>query len=315
MRNHFKVQGTRYKVQSTFHLSPFTFHLSRQRGFTLVEMIVVMVITGILGGMVAMFIKAPVQGYVDSARRAAMVDIADTALRRLARDIRTAVPNSVRVGGSTYIEFLPTKDGGRYRASPATAGTVYCGSYAAAVLDFGAADTCFEIIGTPIIFSNVAGNVDQIVIGSTQSDGNPPYVTTVLGVLRAYTGGAGSQPSVAMAGAAQFPAFAEVQGQRFDVVPGDQQAVTYACENVAAAPAGGDGPGTLRRYWRYGFNATQVAPPLGGQSAILADKVSDCNIVYDAVNQRNGLVAIRLGITRGGESISLYHQVHVNNVP
>ncbi len=288
--------------------------LKSQGGFTLVEMIVVMVITGIIGGMVAMFIKAPVQGYVDSARRAEMTDIADTALRRLARDIRTAVPNSVRVlgcGTTPCIEFLPTKDGGRYRADPAGAGGICGGSTLGDALSFDVADTCFEIIGTRITFT--AG--DQIVIGSTQSDGNPSYVTTVLGVLRAYTGGTGSQPSVAMAGAAQFPAFAEVQGQRFDVVPGDQQAVTYACENVAAAPAGGDGPGTLRRYWRYGFNATQVAPPLGGQSAILADKVSACEIVYDAVNQRNGLVAIRLGITRGGESISLYHQVHVNNVP
>ncbi len=320
MRNHFKVQGTRCKVQGTKHLSPFTCHLSRQRGFTLVEMIVVMVITGIIGGMVAMFIKAPVQGYVDSARRAEMTDIADTALRRLARDIRTAVPNSVRIpaGVSTYIEFLPTKDGGRYRASPATAGTVYCGSYAAAVLNFDAADTCFEIIGTPIIFSNVVGNVDQIVIGSTQSDGNPPYVTTVLGVLRAYTGGTGAQPFVAMAGAAQFPAFAEVQGQRFDVVPGDQQAVTYACETAVPAAASGDGPLVLRRYWRYGFIAAQPVPPITSgsvQSAILADKVSACEIIYDPVNQRNGLVAIRLEITRGGESISLYHQVHVNNVP
>ena len=92
-----------------------------QRGFTLVEMIVVIVITGIIGGVVAMFIRAPVQGYMDSARRAEMTDIADTALRRMARDIRTAVPNSVRIpvaAGSTYIEFLPTKAGGRYRANP-----------------------------------------------------------------------------------------------------------------------------------------------------------------------------------------------------
>ena len=68
-----------------------------QRGFTLVEMIVVIVITGIIAGVVAIFLRAPVQGYVDSARRAEMTDIADTALRRIGRDLRTAVPNSVRV--------------------------------------------------------------------------------------------------------------------------------------------------------------------------------------------------------------------------
>jgi MSHA biogenesis protein MshO len=103
-----------------------------------------------------------------------------------------------------------------------------------------------------------------------------------------------------------------VQGQRFDVVPGDQQAVTYACLN--AGTNGGDGTGTLTRYWAYGFHAAQIMPP-GGQTSVLADRVSACEISYDLVSQRNGLVAIRLEITRGGESISLYHTIHVNNVP
>ncbi len=69
----------------------------QQYGFTLIEMIVVIVITGIIAGVVAVFLKAPVQGYIDSARRAELTDIADTAIRRMARDVRTAVPNSVRV--------------------------------------------------------------------------------------------------------------------------------------------------------------------------------------------------------------------------
>ena len=111
----------------------------QQSGFTLVEMIVVMVITGIIGGMVAIFIRAPVQGYMDSARRAELTDIADTALRRMARDVRSAVPNSVRLSGSTVIEFLPTRDGGRYRAN--TPGNV---------LNFGTLDGSFDIVGTPI---------------------------------------------------------------------------------------------------------------------------------------------------------------------
>lgn len=298
-----------------------SFIRQKQSGFTLVEMIVVMVITGIIGGMVAIFIRAPVQGYVDSSRRAEMTDIADTALRRLARDIRTAVPNSVRVancGATPCVEFLPTKAGGRYRAAAATSGTVVCGSYAGAVLDFDTADSCFEIIGTgiPLVRGATDDQSDQIVIGSTQSSGNPPYIKTFAGngVRRPYTGVTGTQTSVSITNV-QLPAFAELEGQRFDVVPGDQQAVTYACLNVTT-DANGDGTGTLTRYWAYNFNPSQVAPAsLGGSNAILADRVSACEITYDAVNQRNGLVAIRLGITRSGESVSLYHTIHVNNVP
>ena len=299
-----------------------------QRGFTLVEMIVVIVITGIISGMVAMFIRTPVQGYMDSARRAEMTDIADTALRRIGRDIRTAVPNSVRLptpAGSTYIEFLPTKAGGRYRANPP--GTGSCG-VAGDELSFTAADTCFEIIGSAITFTTG----DQIVVGSTQSDGNPPYqdpTAAACGIAATSTcvrrpvpaAGAGVQQKVVMASAYAFPAFAELPGQRFDVVPGNQQAVTYSCEGVNIA--GGEGTGTLKRYWGYGFipNAANAVPPaFTGQitapvSAILADKIGSCSIVYDVVNQRNGLVAITLGITRGGETISLYQEIHVNNIP
>lgn len=281
----------------------------QQAGFTLVEMIVVMVITGIIGGMVAIFIRAPVQGYMDSARRAELTDIADTALRRMARDVRTAVPNSVRLSGSTVIEFLPTKEGGRYRAN--TPGNV---------LNFGTIDGSFDIVGTAINF--VAG--DYIVIGSTQSDGNPPYDTSA-GILRAYA----SQTVVSGVQTVTFtntslPIWAELPSQRFDVVDGAQQAVTYACEGLGTTS--GNGTGRLMRYWKYGFYTSQPTPPITVQapvppnatvvqSAILADKVSVCQIEYDVPNQRFGLLTVRLTLTSGGESVSLYNEIHVNNAP
>ena len=292
--------------------------LKSQQGFTLVEMIMVIVITGIIGGIVAVFIRAPVQGYMDSARRAEMSDIADTAMRRLGRDLRTAVPNSVRVpsvAGSTYIEFLPTKDGGRYRVDSGS-GAGNCG-VAGDNLLFAVPDSCFEIVGPPIDFNTG----DAIVIGSTQADGSLPYksVSDATGVRRiiAAAGVGLAQQAVQITVSTEpFPVFADLPGHRFEVVPGDQQAVTYACLNVPGVDGNGDGTGTLTRYWAYGFNIAQAAPAaLGGSNAILADKVSACNFVYDTSNQRNGLVAVSLTITRSNESVNLYHEIHVNNIP
>ena len=90
-----------------------------QQGFTLVEAVMVIAITGIIAAVVATFIRAPVQGSFDSARRAELTDVADTAVRRISRDLRLALPNSVRVqlvAGVYYLEFLQTSDGGRYRS-------------------------------------------------------------------------------------------------------------------------------------------------------------------------------------------------------
>jgi MSHA biogenesis protein MshO len=277
--------------------------VKNQSGFTLVEMIIVIVITGIIGGIVAMFIKAPVQGYVDSARRAELTDIADTAVRRMARDIRSAVPNSVRFSNciAPCVEFIPTKDGGRYRAELKPDGT-------GNVLNFGAADGSFDIVGGAIDFKTG----DFIVVGSTQSDGSLPYdAITASGVLRATTlPTAGARTSVTMAATA-LPVTAELPSQRFDVVDVDQEAVTYAC--VGGGVVNGEGNGNLMRYSNYGFNVapTTVTP------AILASKV-DCTktiIDYDLPNQRFGLVAVRLTLTSGGESVTLYNEVHVNNAP
>ena len=54
-----------------------------QRGFTLVELIMVIVIMGVVGGMVSVFMKGPIDAYISGGRRAALTDTADTAVRRM----------------------------------------------------------------------------------------------------------------------------------------------------------------------------------------------------------------------------------------
>lgn len=289
-----------------------------QSGFTLVEIIMVIVITGILGSMVAVFLRAPVQQYLDAGLRADLTDIADLALRRMANDLRTAVPSSVRpTGTTTYIEFLPTKNGGRYRAVSGV-GMVCAGEPGnvegdALLFASSVADTCFQILGPTITFADPATVVDRIVVGSAQP-GVYPYDTGVSGVLRAYNGASGVQQKVVITGN-PLPAAAAATSQRFEVVSGEQQAVTYACVGtLGTLDANQDGQGQLVRYWNYGIGPTQSAPAslLSGSSAVLANKISDCSIFVDPVR---GLIANTLQITRASEVVSLYQEIHVASSP
>lgn len=284
-----------------------------QDGFTLVEMIMVIVITGIIGGMVAVFLKAPIQQYMDVARRADMTDIADTALRRIGRDLRLALPNSVRVtgvcGGSgttCFIEFLPTTGGGRYRAAADPTPTATgCGSSAANVLDLTAADTCFEVLGPmpPTFTGGESVVVYNLGISGAMAYDNSSRTTSAV------TRGPGN--IINIAGGKQFPF--DSPSHRFQVIT---TPVTYVC-----APAPNGINGTLTRYWGYPIQFAQptALPTLESVNlgAVLANHVSSCRFAYDAavVAQRSGLVTMNLAITRDNETVTLYSATHVSNEP
>jgi len=278
----------------SIHGSRFTIYGSScGRGFTLIEMIMVIVITGIIGVAVAIFMRRPVEAYVDTARRAELTDIADTALRRITRDIRTAVPNSIRVDATgKYIEYLQASGGGRYRAELDVSG-------AGDILDFTGPDSTFDVIGPMPSFSGG----ESIVIYNLTSD-------TVLATANAYSGDnrasydSNSPSTITLNPGKQFPF--PSPGKRFQVV---QYPVTYACE-----------AGVLRRYWGYTIQLTpQPTPPTTppGSNAPLATNVTDCSFSYltGGAGGRTGVVSLALQVEQSGEKVRLFQQAHVNNVP
>ena len=278
---------------NTAHGSRLTAHALRPvRGVTLVEMIVVIAITGVIASAVAVFIRRPVEGYVDAVRRAELTDIADTALRRVTRDLRSALPNSIRVtsvAGVTYIEYLQTSGGARYRAELDSGG-------AGDTLDFTtpAGDSTFDVIGPMPAF---AGG-ESIVVYNLAASG---------ATANAYGGDnraawlSNTPTQITLTAPKLFP-FAS-PAKRFHVV---QYPVTYECN---------PGAGVLRRYWGYAIAAAQPTPPGGGSNALLATNVTGCTFTYVEVNQRTGVVALFLQVGRDGETVSLFQEAHVNNVP
>ena len=90
-------------------------------GFTLVELVAVIVVLSIVGTFSARFLGWGAQYYVDVSERQKVLDDSRFIIERLTRELRQAVPYSTRVNsGNNYscIEFAPIITSGRYLTIP-----------------------------------------------------------------------------------------------------------------------------------------------------------------------------------------------------
>jgi MSHA biogenesis protein MshO len=280
-----------------------------EAGFTLIEAIVAIVITGIVAGIVAGFIAKPVEGYADSVRRAELTDVADVALRRMTRDVRLALPNSLRTVANGF-EFVMTRAGGRYRADGdgSTCGNflfttdVDCtpGVETASELDFDVLGPMPAITGGDriVVYNFGAGYAPA----DAYAGGN---IATVSGAVAITVN---PVPLVANPFPAQLPPLPSPTA-RFQVVGATDLVVRYTCTG-----------GVLTR-----FAGCSLATPsvCAGTGAVLAGSVTaepkaTCTIDYaSAATGRNGLLLVRLTLTDtpSGESATLVQQIHVDNAP
>ena len=280
-----------------------------QGGFTLVEAVMVIVLTGIIAAVVAVFIQGPVQGYFDTVRRSQSSDVADFALRRVARDLQTALPNSMRStdANNYFLEFLPVRSAGRYRAA---------GDGGTDMLDITnpAVDNSFGVLSPGV---SVASG-DSIVIYNTGQTGADAYAGANRRAVSSTTPAlpTSAATNIVLVAGAQFPRHSS--SYRFQVV---STPVTYAC----------DVSGTLWRFAGYSIQASQpvalnVSSQLVTGSGNITGQRLATNIVCasDASNigtgfqvqNADGLVLLRIQLRdSAGDTVSLYREVHVDNAP
>ncbi len=288
------------------------------RGFTLVELIIVVVVGAIMAATLSLFLPPALESYRDTRVRSDLVDQTDTALRRMLRDVRMAVPNSLRMAAANCIEMVPAMTGGRYRAdvdatNDTPAGCTTPSATCAAPLYTDRAITAFDSLST-LSATPAAG--DWVVVDN--QNGNDVYEgTNRAAIVSVATPPASWQGKHRITIAStQFPA--GYAGGRFVVVPNNQKAVSYVCTG-AGVDASGNGTGTLYRVKNYGFNA---AYPSSCQSTatgeVLATHVRSCTFVYDpnqGATQQSGFLWLEMAITRNNETVFLAEGAHVMNVP
>jgi len=272
-------------VSKSCKISPPKFKAQNTHGFTLIELIMVIVIVGIMATITTDIITLPIKSYIDLERRTTLVDSAEMSLRRMQRDIRRALPNSIRITSGTVIELLHTSDGGRYRAKLASDGS-------GNILDFTSADNSFDVLGS----LNAIPNGELVIynLGSTTADayaGNNRETIANISTIN----------SITLSSAKLFPL--QSPQQRFFIV---DTPITYSCNS-----------GELRRYDNYSISSS--APSLGSLSYNVQASSNNltCAFKYNAgTATRAGLVTLEITLTDDeGESAKLIHQVHVDNMP
>jgi MSHA biogenesis protein MshO len=285
-------------------------HNFRRRGFTLIELVVAIAVGAVVVSFMAMFIVGPVNAYQAQARRAELVDTADSVLRLMARDIRAALPNSIRIkpnGNVLALEMLATIDAGRYRDTDAT-------STPARELDFSAADGSFATLGQLTIPTG-RFYLSIYNVGVPGADAYEMANVITPSSVNVGITNSGSESVITMTPAFKF-AYAS-PANRVYLVRGP---ITYLCDKTA---------GTLVRYDGYAIasdQATRVSDAsliaAGAARGQVAESVFDCSFDYlpGTASSRAGLVTLAITLQRTQlnstpEQIRLLHQVHVENVP
>lgn len=303
-----------------------------ERGVTLIELVIAMVLVGIIVAAIAFFLS-PIRQSTDLALRAELTDIADNTLQRIGREVKLALPNSVRLTSDSglapfhILEFLALREAGRYRAEGGSvAGGTACDADDPSLgvadndqlsFDLVPGERCFKTIG---LLAN-AGSVtttDYLVLNNF-GPGFPGQ--------DAYEAGAANRAKIDTAVGVeanrnrmrfeQTPfarALHDSPAKRFHIISGP---VSFRCDTAAS---------TITRYWNYG----PIVPtePVAAQpktfttpnAALIAEHVVGCEFEYANVGPQLGLLTMRITLRRalfGGasETVSLFHAVHVSNTP
>jgi MSHA biogenesis protein MshO len=266
-----------------------------QRGFSLIELVMVIILLGIIAAIMAPIITSSVTAYQDTRARQELLARGRLALDRLARDIHRAVPNSLRTvaGSSDTIEFVTASSGGRYLdRDDDLISAANCPTARRFRTGFALSQLCLLHPGgtQPAISTG-----DILTIGNT----SPDFLEN--GITRVTVTSVTDASPLWTVGFATFT-FTEAS-------PGKHYAVADAVHEVGLVS------NALRWRRNNGIAAAEYdnALDIAAADTLLIDGVDALLFRYDSA--ADGMLKVDLSLSDSGEQVDLYEEIYVRNTP
>jgi MSHA biogenesis protein MshO len=256
-------------------------------GFTLVEITFVVVILGIIAVIGSSFVASALESYRTAQARNQLVQRGRLSLEQMAREMRMALPNAVRVSaGGRCIEFMPVVGAANYQGA--------------------VADTS----------NNIAAQ-NQVATGTfTVYGANPRHVVIApFSPADVYTSGTpAARVGLGALGTGPYNAVPFSGSHRF-IRNSLNRRLYLTADPVRFCVSGGN----LVRFYDYGFSggALSEGDP-GGSNALMAHNVEPNGVAFalsPGSENRNMAVLMHLIFRSGSASLDLSHQVLIRNVP
>ncbi|CAM3981946.1 prepilin-type N-terminal cleavage/methylation domain-containing protein [Vibrio neonatus] len=263
----------------------------KQRGFTLIEMIITIIILAIIFLGIAGFVEFGTKGYVQSVDRQRLQNQARFAIEKMSREIRYAVPNSFKTVSDDLnkcLIFYPIQYSGFYKFVESTKHVEFVVSN--------------EDYSHPHTFSTDT----RLVINPSRIEDLDESGPQAVGLGSTTTSTLGHYFSVAMNLTSQSSAKRHFIYQ--------DKTVTYCVERTSSS----DETGRVVRYYGDIEPNTAITDINHNIGVIVATGLafSDSDFIYQQTAlQRGGLVHLDLLFKNGDEQSQYKHDVQVSNVP
>jgi len=265
-------------------------------GFTLIEMVTVILILGIIVVGISSFVVFGTRIFVESSAVDQVLSQSRFGIERMTRDIRRAVPNSMRVltatdGSYQCLELLPISASTSYIDAPFFPQPVQ--------------NTLTAIKSVRSI--NAAQSV--LIYPLTASEVYNPQGLTAKRFLVQSVAESGDLLTISLTQSIRFTEASPLK--RLYVA---QSPLSYCFINTA-------GNVDIRLYQQYGYKAVQPSPADMGNGVLMAQNITNtltinpAIILTPATLVTNAIVHLQPRFRVNGETFQYQHQVQVMNVP